>query len=138
MTNALPTPDNRIEAVRAWIAEHVGDGKRFRSIHAWMKAAGLSQGGLDSLKCGSIPRADTLNRLAYAVGENPLDVLIRIGFVDPSVLAGPEALTSWQRKINAVMADLPESQQDALIGIAISLREQHLPGNGGKGSSPRL
>ncbi len=113
----------RTEAFRQWIDDHVGQGKQFRSPLAWMRAAGLSQGGLDTLKRGRIPKAVTLEKLARAAGEDPVDVLIVAGFVNPATQNGG-LLSSLEQEMLAAMDGLSVSTQKVLVQVAWEMNDR--------------
>ena len=107
-------------AVKAWVEEHVGPGRRFASYRQWCEAAGLSPGGLDTLKRGSIPKAPTLAKLAGAAEEEPDYVLGLAGY--GSRESSRVALSPRERRLLAAFRDLRDRDQAALVRSAEALR----------------
>ena len=112
------TNKERAAEVKAWVDSHVGPDKRFKSPHQWVLVAGLSAGGMDTIKRGGIPKAPTLSALAQAVGEDPAVVLARAGYIEE-----PEGvvLSIRERRLLESFRQLAVRDQDAIARVMAGL-----------------
>ena len=107
------------EAVQAWVEAHKGPEKRFKSYRQWCAAAGLSPGGLDTLRRGKIPHATTLAALAEAAGEHPASVLALAGLLETQ--DGKPALSGRELRLLEMYRGLAPRDQDAIVRVVAGL-----------------
>ena len=113
------TAEDQAAAVREWVDSHIGPTKRFRSPHQWVLVAGLSAGGMDTIRRGGIPKALTLRALAEAVDEDPAVVLAKAGYINLD--GGQLVLSNRERRLVESFRELAARDQDAIVRATAGL-----------------
>lgn len=101
-----------------FLARHIGTGRRFESARQLSLAAGLNPGTVGLILAGRSPEADTVIRLAQALGLPRVRLFQVVGWLRPGDIREAVTLTEDEQEWLRVLRLLPPELRRVLLAVA--------------------